>query len=1219
MVLKVCEAMAFAHSKGVIHRDLKPANIMVGRFGETYVMDWGLARVLGRREAPTTCGSSDGRLGPQPGAHRAPARTSADDPQSPLVTMDGDVIGTPSYMALEQAEGRLDEVGPRSDVYALGAILYHLLTGRAPYVKPGAKMSPHTVLSRALEGPPTPIHRLNREVPSELVAICEKAMARDPEARYPSMLELAADIEAFLDGRVVGAYEGGSVAEARKWIQRNRGMAASIGVAILLAVGGLAGVMSVQRTKTSELEQANIDLTDAKNLAEEKERDARDALEAKERAAAEAMEARNQANENAAQALDNERIARQRSYMSNIRAAEYSLRLHEVVEARSLLDRCDEDLRDWEWQHLKLRLEGQHGSPVNLTTRIGAVRVSADGNRLLSLTGAGRLYLHDLGSGQIESGAGRNKSLWMLKLSTYVDLDLSPDEETAALVGHRSDRVVLLDASGLQGPVQDLRELFQPHEIDEGDGGMLPPDGLVVPGLTPDAMVITARFGPEDDLLAVGYSNGVLLIWDHAARELVHVLEGHGSAVNSVAWTPDGRFLASASSDGSVRVWLAATGEALHKLDGHEGPVYAVAVSRDGALLASGAHDRRVRVWNTQTGRFVGRHDEHSGAVRSLAFQPRGTLLVSGGDDATLQVVDAAKLQPSGSPKVRALLGHEGPIRSLSFNAAGTLLVSGAEDGSLRAWDPEVGGSSTDLIEAYRGPRAPTRLSHITAADYHPGSVLCLTGHSDGSISIWNTWTGELDRSLRGGGGLVSFATWSDDGSSILSASVDGNATLWDADTGAVRRVFEGHTSWIRAAAFGPDQRWIVTASGDRTARVWDVATGEQIHSLEGHGGWVNAVAVSRDGEHIWTGSYDNMLRLWRRADGQLLNELEMHAEIRRLAISDDGTLLAVGSGDGGLAVVDTVAGIPLFTRDEGTAADFGDDAGEPVTALDFNPSGTRLAMGAFDGLVRVFDARSGDHLLTLRGHSGAISGVSFDAEGQRLLTVSDAAADPLRSSAGIAEQDEVALIWETGAKLQRRDQRRHAARLRREARPLVEGAFSTKFRVRQVLDFLDRAPLTHEVRQAAKRMARVRGDDGMLLAEESWVQVRAPGHQDVVYELAHRRAEAAAGLEPEDRFCLIVLGAAQYRRGFVAAAVQSLTTASSLSGGDTRSNVALHSFLAMAHRSLGHSAEAREHLGRLQTWTGLLLLSRETDALEALVEEAKLVAAPGPGTPTGG
>jgi len=254
VILKVCDALAYAHAKKVVHRDIKPSNVMVGRFGEVYVMDWGLAKVLGSADR------HDLRIKPLSEVSVSRVRTARSveaesDPDSPVLTMDGAVVGTPCYMSPEQAEGRIEQLGVRSDVYAVGAMLYELLAGTRPYLKPGQKASPYAVLRWVSDGPPAPLRAAAPDVPAELEAICEKAMARQPEQRYADAQELGEDLRAYLERRVVRAYRTGAFAEMRAWVRRNRGMAAGVIAAMLaLATGGTGAIVYARRATLARQE-----------------------------------------------------------------------------------------------------------------------------------------------------------------------------------------------------------------------------------------------------------------------------------------------------------------------------------------------------------------------------------------------------------------------------------------------------------------------------------------------------------------------------------------------------------------------------------------------------------------------------------------------------------------------------------------------------------------------------------------------------------------------------------------------------------------------------------------------------------------------------------------------------------------------------------------------------------------------------------------------------
>ena len=459
LVLKVCESMAFAHSKGVVHRDLKPSNVMVGRFGEVYVMDWGLARLLSQDDSPAR------PVRPSDASSLSLVRTvrkedSEANPDSPLVTMDGDVVGTPSFMALEQAQGKLELVGPASDVYSLGSILYYMLTGRSPYVEPGERVSPHTVLNRVLQGPPAPVSKFAKDQPPELVAICEKAMARDYHERYQSMLEVADDIEAYLENRVVSAYEGGSLAEFKKWMARNRGMAAGIAGMVLLSIVSAIG-FGLQKSRQVEKLNRQVRETDAaKEEAEKALTQARGSRMEADRNLELALENQKRAEENEALANRNAEDARRSSYMANVLAADFSLKLNDVAGARKRLEETDAERRGWEWRHLDLRVDPTLASYDTYAGGAEAVVFTPDGGTIVSLDQRGIVRFNDAETIEsVDPGFITVSMLASAGLQTFpLDMDLSSDGQFLVVVGV-DEKIRVWDVYAVQEKKDPAREL----------------------------------------------------------------------------------------------------------------------------------------------------------------------------------------------------------------------------------------------------------------------------------------------------------------------------------------------------------------------------------------------------------------------------------------------------------------------------------------------------------------------------------------------------------------------------------------------------------------------------------------------------------------------------------------------------------------------------------------------------------------------------------------
>ncbi len=236
----VCNAVAYAHSRGVIHRDLKPQNIVLGDYGEVIVLDWGLAKVMDEAEGDSPA-----------------AAVEVDESSSPdSRTVAGQVMGTPAFMAPEQAEGRLDLFDARTDVYGLGAVLYAVLSGRPPFEGPDML----TVLRRVIEDPPKPLHDIVPGIPLALEAVCLKALAKRPGDRYVSAKDVVAEINHFLADEPVTAYREPLAARAGRWARQHRTLVAAAAVALLAILGGLAAVLGVQSRANKNLAAKNVEL-----------------------------------------------------------------------------------------------------------------------------------------------------------------------------------------------------------------------------------------------------------------------------------------------------------------------------------------------------------------------------------------------------------------------------------------------------------------------------------------------------------------------------------------------------------------------------------------------------------------------------------------------------------------------------------------------------------------------------------------------------------------------------------------------------------------------------------------------------------------------------------------------------------------------------------------------------------------------------------------------
>jgi WD40 repeat protein/serine/threonine protein kinase len=814
LVETLARAMEAAHQKGIIHRDLKPANVLLAEDGSPKITDFGLAKKL------------------EEGAGQ---------------TGTGDVLGTPSYMAPEQAGGRARQVGTLADVYDLGAILYECLTGRPPF-KAATVMD---TLLQVLSEEPVPVQHLQPKVPRDLETITLKCLQKEPGKRYATAADLADDLRRFQAGKPVVARPVGRLERGWRWCRRNPAVAASLAVVALALCGG-AGVATWQaveaRAQAGRAEEALADRNTALGEA---------------RASAEEQKQARQAEQQAREAAQRqEQLANQRLRKSEwlVYAAQIGLAQREwqdgnVGHARDLLDACQWNLRGWEHRYLCTLFNSNQHTFRGHTAEVHSVAFSPDGKHLAT------------------ASADQSVKVW----------DAASGQETLTLKGHTKE--VLSVAFSPDGKRLASGSWDGTVKVWDAATGQ---ETLSLQGHT--AEVYSVAFSPDGNRLASASYDRTVRIWDAQTGQETLSLKGHSDQVKSVTFSRDGQRLASASRDGTVKVWDAGTGLETLSLKGASA---AVAFSPDGTRLAGG--DDTVQVWEAATGQETFTLRGHTGALTSVAFSPDSKRLASASQDHTVKVWDTATGQETLSLK-----GHTGLVSSVAFSPDGKRLASASHDRTVRVWDAATGQEILSL-KGYT--------SDVYSVVFSPdGKRLASCGH--GTVKVWDAATGQQTLAPKWHTGALESVAFSPDGTCLVSPSLDGTVKVWDAATGQERFTFEIHRGAVYHVAFSPDGKRLASASSDETVKVSNPATGEATLTLRGHTGWVTSVAFSPDGKRLVSGGDDHTVKLWNAETGQQILTLKGHTgSVTSVAFSPDGKRLASASDDKTVKVWEAATG----------------------------------------------------------------------------------------------------------------------------------------------------------------------------------------------------------------------------------------------------------------------------------------------------------------------
>ncbi len=921
MTETLARAMHAAHQRGIIHRDLKPDNVLLTVEGTPKITDFGLAKRLGSDQGQTQSGS---------------------------------VMGTPNYMAPEQASGNTRAVGLLADVYALGAMLYELLTRRPPF----DAESPLDTLRLVVEREPVPPTRFNAKVPRDLETICLKCLEKDPQRRYQSAAALADDLQRFLSNEPIVARPVGLLERAAKWTRRHPAWAALLVVLLAVLAAGVAGAGFYHKEIAAERSQAIA----AQHTAEQAQKTAEQAQQTAE-------ESVNRLTvSNGLQLLDDgdllgalpwfarafqldadqKRLTAQREEMHRVRLGallRLSPRLQEMwfhegrvtwatysPDGKLVLTTCargyarlfDAETGEERPRHMKHKGVVQYGA------------FSRDGSRIVTASADGTARVWDLSEDRPLTPELKHKG-------AVFQADFSPDGQ-----------LVVTASADHTARVWDIAS------------------GEVVTTLNHDDAVRHAVFSPSGNYVVTASLDDTARVWDAADNFKLRLTLHHGDDVLYAAFNPDSTRIVTTSSDDTAKVWDL-QGKGLLTLN-HTAPVLHAAFNSRGTQLVTASEDTRAQAWDATTGVRLGAPMKHGSNVYCAAYSPDDHFIATASDDNTARVWNALTGEPVSPP-----LRHSATLYRAMFRpkTAEPQLLTASADGTARVW---VKGTRATL-----GPQMRHE-SAVTMATYSPSGHWVLTATKKGTAHLWDVNSGERQLKEESPALVhkktIYAAVFSPDGKWIATASADSTARVWDATTHAPVGPGLQHSGEVRNVAFSVASSFVATSSADQTAAVWEVSSGRQAAVFKGHSGVVNQAVFSPEGRRLLTASADHTARIWSVADPAAPPLVLRHDEEIFSAYFDrEGRRVVTASADCTARVWDAATGAPV---------------GKPlhhsskVYSAIFDPVGQRVLTVSDDSTARVWDAATGEPLTPLLRHGGMVFRGTFGPRNYRVATASE-------------------------------------------------------------------------------------------------------------------------------------------------------------------------------------------------------------------------------------
>jgi WD40 repeat protein len=882
LLASICDAVHYAHQKGVIHRDLKPGNIVADASGRCKILDFGLART-----------------------------TDMDIQNTTMHTEAGQVLGTLAYMSPEQAAGNSADVDLRSDVYSLGVIGYELLTGRLPHDL--TRLSFPEAVRVIREKEPVRMSSITRRLRGDAETIIARAMEKSKERRYQSASELSADIHRYLRHEPIVARPASVWYQVAKFSRRNKVLVSGVvAVFLALALGCIGtGLGLHQALQAQEAQRLSLDESlKQKALAQEESRNAELRLAEGLISQGDALLMSGGTTE--AKAAFREAYAKMAELGAPTLRAEAALSIAQAISPPPLFSLKGH--ADW----------------------VLCVSASFDGNRVVSGGRDGTLRLWDIKTGRLlqqfdghtgsvlsvafsadsktilSGGVDNSVRLWNVETGKQLQTLTKHTGHVTGVAFGPADGVVVSCSLDATLRVWDLKA-----------------GSSLIYRYPKNPIKCVAVHG---DVAVSGCQDGTFNVWDLEAKQARFQYEHLRGTIRSVAISKDGKRAVSGGDDQLLNLWDIQTGELLSSLHTPAG-LLAVAFHPDGKRVIAASADQTVRIWDLETGRSPVSFTDESASPQCMAVSFDGKRAFTGGNDHRIKVWD---LEPGRD--VHTLRGHAKEVRSVAYSPDGSLLLSASTDGTLRLWDVATakelrtlpGGTvHANIAMSFNGRHAAAASEQKVyiwdigtrkqiQCIHHEAPISTVALSPDGKhvltstanhCYLWELQTGKKLRKFQGHADTVVSSAFSPDGRTLITGSHDKNVRAWDVESGKLVHTFSGHRDIVWTVAVTPDGKTAVSGSEDRTVRHWDLRTGNELRRME-RAGLGTPIAFNAEARWALSGGWhvrssgvassQNALKLWDLNGGRELATIERRASgVRCLALSADGRRGAAGRTDG--------------------------------------------------------------------------------------------------------------------------------------------------------------------------------------------------------------------------------------------------------------------------------------------------------------------------------